>query len=190
MVPEHLSDEELVALVQRGEHSRFGELMARYESKLHRYGSKFLAREGDISDIVQDVFVRAFENIQGFDASQRFSPWIYRIAHNAFANELRRRSRNPIVLPDFDLIIGNLPSEESAQEEGERSMLSRMVEDGLKRIAPKYREVLVLYFMEELSYKEIADVLHVPVGTVGVRLARAKQSLKAVYDARNVTYEQ
>ena len=184
------SDEELVAQVRRGEVEQFGILMARYEPKLMRYGSRFLTQGEDIRDTVQDVFIKTYQDIQSFDTSQRFSPWIYRIAHNAFANELRRKSRSPIRLPDFDLLLGHTPALESTDTESERASLIRMVETGLERIPPKYREVLILYFMEELSYKEIADVLRVPVNTVGVRIARAKMALKVSYKERNISYEQ
>jgi RNA polymerase sigma-70 factor (ECF subfamily) len=189
-MPESASDEDLALLVQRGDSEQFGVLMSRYEKRLVRYGSRFLAREDDIREIVQDVFIRTYQDIQSFDASQKFSPWIYRIAHNTFANELRRKSRNPIHLPDFDLLVSHAPSTEAADTESEHASLVRLVESGLASIAPKYREVLVLYFMEELSYKEIAEVLHIPVSTVGVRLARAKSVLKASYRRRNISYEQ
>ncbi len=189
MVPAPETDEEIAALVQRGDVERFGVLMERYESKLRRYGSTFLSREEDIGDIVQDVFVKAYENIQEFRTSDRFSPWIYRIAHNAFANELRRRSRRAVFLPDFDTLLAHAPAKEAADDESERAALARLVERGLAEVAPSFREVLVLYYLEELSYKEIADVLHVPVNTVGVRLQRAKKALRQAYQSLNITYE-
>lgn len=182
-----LTDEVIAARVQAGDAEAFGELMHRYEAKLGRYGRRFLSRNDDIQEMVQDIFIRAYQNIQSFDGSQRFSPWIYRIAHNVFANELRRKSRTPLTLPDFDVLLGYAPSPEAADTESERASLKRLVEAGLAAIAPKYREVLLLYFMEELSYKEIADVLRIPVSTVGVRLARAKKELTAAYEARHIT---
>ncbi len=182
------SDESIAALVQHGEGERFGELMHRYEGKLRRYGRTFLAREEDAGDIVQDVFVQAYQNIRSFDTSQRFSPWIYRIAHNAFVNELRRRSRRPLILPDFDELLAHAPAPEATDAKSEQAALARLVETGLGKVAPKFREVLVLYFMEELTYKEIADVLHVPVNTVGVRLSRAKAALKKAYESLNISY--
>ncbi len=183
------SDEEIVALVQRGDSERYGELMQRYEEKLRRYGKRFLDRSDDIVDLVQDVFVQTYRNIQSFDTAQRFSPWIYRIAHNAFVNELRRKKRSPIVLPDFDLLLSHTPTSESADEESERGALTRMVEKGLSNVAPKFREILILYFMEDLSYREISDVLRIPVGTVGVRLTRAKKALRGAYETLNIPYE-
>ncbi|MFZ1988040.1 MAG: RNA polymerase sigma factor [Minisyncoccia bacterium] len=185
-----LSDEELVSLVQRGDSEQFGVLMARYEPKLMRYGSRFLEGGDDVRDIVQDVFIKTYQNIQSFDSTQKFSPWIYRIAHNAFVNELRRKSHGPMRLPDFDLLLDHAPAIESADSKSEHGSLVRLVESGLADISPKYREVLILYFMEELSYKEIADVLRIPVNTVGVRLARAKEALKTFYKNRNISYDQ
>ncbi len=185
-----ISDEEIAAFVQRGDSERFGMLMARYEPKLMRYGSRFLAQGDDIREVVQDVFIKTYQDIRSFDTSQKFSPWIYRIAHNAFANELRRKSRGHIRFPDFDLLLSHSPAPDSSDSESEHASLVRMVETGLESISSKYREVLVLYFMEELSYKEIADVLRVPVNTVGVRLARAKAALRTSYKERNISYEQ
>lgn len=181
------TDEALAVRVQRGESESFGDIMRRYQPKLTRYGSRFLAREEDIQDLVQDIFVKVYRNIQDFDSAQRFSPWIYRIAHNTFVNELRRKSSAPISLPDFDLFLMHTPSDESADDLSERESLKRLVESGLSNIPPKYREILVLYFMEELSYKEIADVLHIPVATVGVRMMRAKHALKQEYASRNIS---
>ena len=65
--------------------------MDRYQAKLLRYGRRFLAQDDHIVDVVQDVFIKTYENIQSFDATRKFSPWIYRIAHNAFVNEIRQK---------------------------------------------------------------------------------------------------
>ena len=127
-MPENASsDEELVALVQRGESEQFGILMTRYEEKLTRYGSRFLSQGYEIRDIVQDVFTKAYQDIQSFDTSKRFSPWIYRIAHNAFANELRRKSHSPVQLPDFDLLLSHTPALESADTASEHASLVRLM---------------------------------------------------------------
>lgn len=177
------SDEVLAALVQRGEAERFGELVRRYEHKLLRYGRRFLSSPEEIEDIVQDAFLSAYQNMQSFDASQRFSPWMYRIAHNAFVNALRKQTRNPLVYVDFDALVSHPAYEDPAPREREARELKEMLDRALAQLQPKYREVLVLYYLEELSYKDIADVLQVPVGTVGIRLKRAKEALKKIYEA-------
>lgn len=182
------TDEELALRVQKGEPEAFGVLMERYEAKLMRYGKKFLSNSDDITDIVQEVFVSAYQNIQSFNASQRFSPWIYRIAHNAYVSALRKRSRSPVISVDFDSMISHPAYDDPAPKEREQREMRALIEKGLEKIAPNYREVLVLFYLEELSYREIADVLSVPVSTVGIRLKRAKEALTKAYQHMNVDY--
>src|ERR1700721_2131936 len=87
------TDEELARLVQGGDHQALAVLIERYAGKLLRYGHRFLTSDDDIGDIVQDVFVTVYRNIRDFDSTRRFSPWIYRIAHNAFVDTLRRQTK-------------------------------------------------------------------------------------------------
>lgn len=172
------TDEDIAKAVAHGHTEAFGALVERYEEKLLRYGRKFLRDSRDIEDIVQDIFVSCFQNIQSFDTSARFSPWIYRIAHNAFVNQLSKLSRQPFVLVDFDTLVSHPVYDDPAVKERELRELKKELEAGLEQLEPKYREVLILYYLEELSYKDIAEVLQVPQGTVGIRLMRAKDALK------------
>jgi len=183
----HKTDEELACEVQAGDSSAFEGLMKRYEERLLRYGRRYLVRTEDIEDVVQDVFLKTYENINSYNSSYRFSPWIYRIAHNTFVNVLRKQSRQSFEFFDFDTIIAPLSG--ITVEEKDIEMQSEALEKYLERIAPKYREVLILYYFEELSYDEIAEVLHVPIGTVGVRLRRAREALKKVCGKPCNTYE-
>ncbi len=172
-----LSDEEIAKKVQEGDIEVFGVLVDRYEQKLLRYGRKFLSGKEDIVDIVQDVFVSVYQNIQSFDTSQRLSPWIYRICHNAFVNALRKNEHRPIAI-DFDTLISHPAYEDPAAFEREQKDMRALIDRGLETLPSKYREVLVLHYFEEMSYKDIADILQIPTGTVGIRLSRAKQALK------------
>jgi RNA polymerase sigma-70 factor (ECF subfamily) len=183
-----ITDEEAATRVQKGDKEAFGLLVERYEAKLLRYGGKFISRSEDIEDIVQDVFLRCYENIQSFDTSQKFSPWIYRIAHNAFVNGLRKRKRSPLVYVDFDALLAHPVYEDPAPKEREQQEIKKMIDESLDKLKDKYREVLVLYYLEELSYKEIADIIQVPTGTVGIRIKRAKESLKKEYEKLHGEY--
>lgn len=173
------SDEHIAGLVQQGQRDQFGVIVDRYEQKLLRYGRKFLSRHEDIEDIIQDVFVSAYQNIQSFDTSLKLSPWLYRIAHNAFVNALRKREKSPLFI-DFDTLVSHPVYEDPAEGEREQRDMRLHLDTGLEKLAPKYREVLTLYYFEEMSYKDIAEVLQVPQGTVGIRLRRAKEALKSV----------
>lgn len=192
MIPEaHQSDtdEMLARQVQGGDTEVFGVLVERYEKKLLRYGKKFLSTHEDIEDIVQEVFIRAFQNIQSFDGGQRFSPWLYRIAHNALVDGLKKKATSPFITLDFDTLLAYQAYDDPGDTEANEKEMHAMIEQGLARLDAKYREVLILYYLENLSYKEIAEVLQVPQNTVGIRIKRAKESLRKIYDAMNVTYE-
>lgn len=171
------SDEHIVSRVQEGDVEAFGILVDRYEQKLLRYGRKFLARTEDIEDIVQDVFISAFQNVQGFDPSLHVSPWLYRIAHNAFVNALRKNGRIAFSI-DFDSLIAHHVYEDPHETERDIKDMRAMLEKGLNALSEKYREILILHYFEDMAYKDIADVLQVPVGTVSIRMKRAKEALK------------
>lgn len=172
------TDEALAELVQGNNQEALGVLIDRYQAKLLRYGRRFLANDEHIVDIVQDVFIKTYENIQSFDATRKFSPWIYRIAHNALANELRRKSRDPLVYLDLDTVLAHPSYEFDPAAEEERVHMKALVDKGLDSLSPSYKEVIVLYYIEDQSYQAISDILHVPIGTVGVRLRRARSALK------------
>ena len=177
-----LTDEEIAVRVQGGEQELFGTLMQRYEPKLSRYGKKFLSSPDNIDDIVQDVFISAYRNIQSFDVSRKFSPWIYRIAHNAYVNALKKNSHLPITLFDFDALVSHTIYEDPLELEREKKEVEAMIDECLTKVPAKYKEVLLLRYYEDMDYKEIAEVLEVPTGTVSVRLMRAREALKKAWD--------
>lgn|GEM_PF-128611 len=176
------TDEAIATRVQGGESELFGMLMERYESKLVRYGRKFLSNPDNIDDIVQDVFISAYQNIKSFDAARRFSPWIYRIAHNAYVNALKKNSRMPITLFDFDALVSHTPYEDPAEFVREQKDIRTMLDDCMDKIPAKYKEILLLRYFEDMDYKEIADILSIPVGTVSIRLKRGREALKKIWD--------
>lgn len=176
-----VSDEQLAKAIQAGEIDRFGDLIERYEAKLKRYARKFLNYQEDIDDLVQDVFIKAYTNINSFDIKQRFSPWIYRIAHNTFVNELKRKQRLSLTIFDFDTILPQLPAKETADAVVLSVELQAEMDELLVELPVKYREVLILHYFEELSYQEISDVLQIPVTTVGVRMSRGRTKLKKCF---------
>lgn len=181
-----LSDEQLARLIQDGDTEKFGILMERYQNKLFRYGKKFLSDNDNIEDVVQDVFIKAYQNIKSFDSKLRFSPWIYRIAHNTYINAIKKSLINPIYLFDFDTLLSHTVVEDPIIREKEAKEIKELVDKSLSLIEPKYREILILYYIEELSYKEISDILYIPIGTVGVRIMRAKEILKQAIEKSKI----
>lgn len=175
------TDESIAARVQAGQTQAFEELVDRYQDKLIRYGRKFLLTPDDAEDIVQDVFIKAYENIQSFDSSRRFSPWIYRIAHNEFVNNLKKKqARRTVFEFDIDTLFPYLAAPDTADSATLERDLRQTLESHLLQLDPKYREPLILYYLEGMDYKEISDILQIPVSTVGVRLGRAREQLKKI----------
>lgn len=176
-----ITDEKLASLVQEGDKEQFGILVDRYQKKLLRYGRKFLAETSNIEDILQEIFLRAYQNIQSFDTKLKFSSWIYRIAHNLFINALKKQSHQIVYSFNFDTLMPHPIYEDAAVSEREQKELRKMLDSSMNGLPAHYREVIVLYYFEELDYREIADILHIPIGTVGIRLRRAKAQLKKSY---------
>ncbi len=178
-------DEEIVSQVQNGDTEAFGVLVERYEAKIMRYGKKFLLQREDIKDLTQEVFLKAYKNIQSFDTRKKFSSWLYRIAHNHFINTLKKKTRWPINLFDFDAVLPYLRSEENLEQKINKQELKELLDQCLEKISLKYREPLVLFYFEQMSYQEISEILRIPVSTVGIRLKRGRDLLYKIYNRFN-----
>ena len=176
------NDEEVAVQVQDGDIESFRTLVERYEPKIIRYAKRFFFDGDEGKDLVQEVFIKAYVNIKSFDPTRRFSPWIYRIAHNEFVNNIKKRQkeRENVSVFEFDTLFPHLVAKETADEGFNKTEVRRMLDASLGQLGPKYREPLILYYFEELDYREIADILHIPVSTVGVRLQRGRAMLKKI----------
>lgn len=176
---DEVTDEDLAKRVQAGEEECFGELVNRYQEKLIRYARKFLLDTEDTKDIVQDIFIKTYENLQSFDPARRFSPWIYRIAHNEFVNAIKKKQSHRVVFTiDFDTLFPQLAAADTADSRAIERDMRESLERVLGTVDPKYREPLVLYYLEGMDYKEISEIMQIPVSTVGVRLARGRSALQ------------
>lgn len=179
-VKEDKSDEEIAAFVQKGEVDFFSVLIHRYEEKMTRYARKFLSDQEDIKDVVQEIFLKAYENIKSFDPKRKFSSWLYRIAHNELVNALRKK-RKFLLLFDLDIFLPCHFHDDTLRKNIDKQDIKEIIDKCLDKLAPKYKEPLILYYFEELSYQEIADVLQIPISTVGIRIKRAKNKMKSIY---------
>lgn len=175
-----LTDEQVAANVQKGDVESFRVLVERYEPKMARYAKRFLFGPDEAKDLLQEVFIKTYVNIQSFDVERRFSPWIYRIAHNEFVNALKKKKKDRANISLFyvDVLFPHPIAKETADDGAARREMGELLEGSLDKLGAKYREPLVLYYLEDMDYKEIAEVLRIPVSTVGVRLQRGKTLLK------------
>lgn len=168
------SDEEIVVLV-RTNRDLYAEIIKRYQEKLTRYTTYLVGDYHQASDIVQETFIKAFKNLNGFDARKKFSSWIYRIAHNETMNIIKKNKKTVSLETQVDFDSGINLEEELLKKE-----LVEHAHECLALIPVIYREPLSLYYLEERSYEEIGDILKLPVGTVGTRINRAKIMMKKI----------
>ena len=171
-----LTDEELVVVVRETDTERYGELIRRYQTKLTHYLRKFIRDYDALEDVLQDVFIKAYRNLYNFNIARKFSPWIYRIAHNEALNALKKYRLESVSLDEteWDWIDENMDTAAGIKH----IQLKGTIETGLAKLKIKYREPLILYFFEQKTYEEISDILHLPTSTVGTRIARGKKLLQ------------
>jgi RNA polymerase sigma-70 factor, ECF subfamily len=178
----NLTDEDIVGLIISGNKDSYGEIVERYEGKLRRYVRTFTKITEDSEDILQNVFVKAYKNLNTYDRKLKFSSWIYRIAHNESLNLVNSSFLKRVVsLPDW-LNIGVY---EEIEERIDDEKLKLQLKNCIERLEIKYKEALVLFTYEEKSYEEISDILRIPVRNVGVLIHRAKIKVKEICYEKN-----
>jgi RNA polymerase sigma-70 factor (ECF subfamily) len=176
-----LPDNELVKIVREKDSERYGEVIERYQTKLFIYLYRLVGDREEAEDLLQDVFIKAYRNLNSFDATRKFSSWIYRIAHNEAVNHIKRKSLKRFI-PWESITASKDKLEMSSVAEGVdkvwmRKETSKEVDDAIKKLPFKYRQVLVLRYYSEKSYEEISEILGRPVNTVGTLINRAKKKL-------------
>ena len=174
------TDEELV-ISARKNNENYRYLMQRYTEKLIRYIVRVTgsSRE-DAEDILQGVFIKAYRNLNNFDTSLKFSSWIYRIAHNEAVSYLRKRSARPKTInPEAsEILVGLIKTDFDIQEAIDKKKLEERIRETIQKLDQKYRDVLILKYIEGKDYREISDILKRPQGTVATLLRRAKERLR------------
>ena len=177
-----LEDADLVAQYLHGERFAFQELVRRYQDRLLNFIYRTISDRDRAEDLVQETFVRVYRHMHRFDSTKKFSTWIYTIASNLAKNELRNRSRNPLVL--FQSIKKNweadhrpLEFEDSTYSPDDlfrKRSLREKVESAVVELPEHHRVVFVLRELEGKTYDEISEITGVTLGTVKSRLNRAR----------------
>lgn len=183
-----LQDSEVVSAFLDGEERAFQELVDRYQTRLLNFVYRTIGDRERAEDLVQEVFIRVYRHLHRFDQSKKFSTWAYTIASNLAKNELRNRSRNPLIL--FQTIRKNwqdedrpLQFEDSTSRPDDmyrRRHLKDLVEQSVAQLPEHHRQVFVLRELEGKSYEEIAEITDCNLGTVKSRLNRARNSFAAI----------
>jgi RNA polymerase sigma-70 factor (ECF subfamily) len=184
------ADSAVVAAFLSGEQRAFTELVERYQTRLLNFIYRTIGDRDRAEDLVQEVFIRVHRHLHRFDQSKKFSTWAYTIASNLAKNELRNRSRNPLVL--FQTMRGSSDEEERPiefEDTGSRPddlyrkrHLRELVEQTVAQLPEHHRQVFVLRELEGKSYEEIAEITACNLGTVKSRLNRARTAFAAIIE--------
>src|SRR5580704_8255346 len=181
-----LEDQALISALQRAEAGAYETLIQRFQSPVYNLAWRLLDNPADAGDVVQEVFLKVFRNVNSFRGDSSLRTWIYRIAVNESHNKRRwlfRHRKGETAIDDA------FPSEDNREaplvDTGETPFdftvnreAQLLLEEGLAAISPAFREALVLREMEELSYDEIAHVLDISMGTVKSRIVRGREALR------------
>ena len=175
---------QLVAAHLAGDGQAFQELVGRYRGRLLNFVNRMIGDRERAEDLVQEAFIRVYRHLHRFDTTKKFSTWIYTIASNLAKNELRNRSRSPLVLyqslrPRGEEDQRPLQFEDSSSRPDDmftNRYLRELVDRTVATLAPHHREVFVMRELEGRSYEEIAELTRCNLGTVKSRLNRARHA--------------
>ncbi len=178
---EHMTDEEIVSMALRDK-AFFGHIVFRYEDKLSRYVLRLGVRNAeDRQDVLQDIFIKIYKNLNGFDTSLSFSSWVYRIAHNEAISAYRKKNVRPeghLIDEGDEWVARESGALDTAEELFDQDINAQELQKGMTLLDDKYRSVLILRFFEHKEYEEISDILKIPTGSVGTLIHRGKSQLK------------
>lgn len=175
-------DAELVRRVQLGDKGAFDLLVRKYQQRLAKLVSRFIADPAEVEDVVQESFIKAYRALPNFRGESAFYTWLYRIATNAAKNQLVANKRRP-PKSDVDITSGatelgfELEGEESPEGEAVSSEIKQAIQLALEEMPEDLRLALTMCEFDGLSYEEIAEVMECPIGTVRSRIFRARQAL-------------
>jgi RNA polymerase sigma-70 factor (ECF subfamily) len=186
-----LTDVELIAKAISGREDGFEELVRRYQRPITNYVFRMLNDYDASLDVTQEVFIKVYNSLSRYSSEYKFSTWLYRIAHNAAIDYIRRRSPNEQSIETenkdgaYQLQI-ECPNP-TPEQDRERSEWRTEIEAVVKCLPAVYRELILLRHSQDLSYDEIAVITGLPLGTVKNRLFRAREMMREIFIERGFT---
>ena len=172
------NDQEMIKNARNGDNNAFKEIIKKYEHQVAATVIGMLGNCVEAEDVGQETFVRFYRHLDKFRGEASLGTYLTRIAINLSLNELRRRiRRRKLFFSKPDKGIENLPDTNSPRKNDE---IKEIVQQGIQKLEPKFRAVVVLRLIDQYSTQETAEILNLPLGTVFSRLARAQMKLKEI----------
>jgi RNA polymerase sigma-70 factor (ECF subfamily) len=185
------ADRDLVASAARGLEGGFEELVKRYQRPISAYVYRMVGDYDSALDLTQEIFIKIYGSLSRYRPEFKFSTWIYKIAHNAAIDHLRRNSgRERSLVSGTESDQYELPIESDGltpEQQSEREERRIEIETVVRSLPTAYRELIVLRHSQDLTYEEIVDVTGLPLGTVKNRLFRARDMMRQQFLTRGIT---
>lgn len=178
-------EKRLTQRAKRGDREAFAELIEIYKDKIFQLAYRMVGNRQDAEDITQETFLRVYANLHTYDDSYKFSTWIYRIATNLCID--RGRKKRPDFSLDEETEAGQgmdwysrlSSSERTPEDKVVTQELQETVQDALSHLQPKYRSIMILRYIEDLSLQEISDIVKLPITTIKTRIHRGREALRS-----------
>jgi RNA polymerase sigma-70 factor, ECF subfamily len=185
------ADTELITTAISGREDSFEELVRRYQRPIVNYVYRMLGNYDASLDVTQEVFIKVYNSLTRYSAEYKFSTWLYRIAHNAAIDYMRRQHPNQQSL-EVENSEGNYQLQiespnPTPEQERERDEWRTEIANVVKCLPPTYRDLILLRHSQDLSYEEISEVTNLPLGTVKNRLFRAREMMREMFIERGFT---
>ncbi len=171
-------DQILIDRCLAGDSRAFNDLINRYKRQVFALIFRLVHNQSDAEDIAQETFIKAYKSFASYDPSYPFLTWLFKIAHNSAIDFLRAQKPDSLSIHDEENPVDIEDTQISLEEKIEAASQQELIDKVLGTLPPLYREVLILRHQQELSYEEISQSLDIPVGTVKVRLFRARDIMK------------
>lgn len=180
-----VTDQDLVAAVLEGSEPAFRELVVRFERPVFSLIARMVGDRALAEDLAQETFLKAYRALASYDAGRKFSSWLFKIAHNATIDHLRRRDLDTVPLEaspddedgsDLARVLAD-PASRGPDVAAGRGELAAALEEAVAELRPEYREIVLLRFAEGMAYQEIAEIADLPLGTVKTYIHRARKEL-------------
>ena len=186
-----LTDVDLIAHAISGREAGFEELVRRYQRPIINYVYRMLNDYEGSLDVTQEVFIKVYNSLDRYSSDYKFTTWLYRIAHNAAIDHMRRSPSNQQSL-ETENVDGAYQLQiecpkPSPEQDRERSEWRTEIDAVVKCLPPAYRDLILLRHSRDLSYDEIAEITGLPLGTVKNRLFRAREMMRELFAARGMT---
>lgn len=179
---ENLSDEELIKRFQQGDLRAFDVIVGRYKDQLLNFAFRFLGNMEEAQDVVQETFLRLYRNKNAYRRIAKFSTWLYTISSNLAKTELRKRKRRKLVsISDLGFEDKEYEIEDhraNTERQADSSLKEKIIQSAIEELPPRFRQVIILRDIQELSYEEVGKILNIPLGTVKSRVNRARLKLQ------------